>query len=352
MKEHKIKVDGGFIHAVSAGEGPLVLMVHGNPGLAYSWRHQMQPLTQAGYRAVAIDCLGYGESDRPTDMRYYDANAVQAQLLAVIDDFEAEKVVVVGQDFGAQYAWNLAVRAPERVQAVAATVPYDFDLAGRGLKGANPPPDGSDDSMAMSSPYSKPSERYANMAAEHFVHLHYYQQVGPAERELGPQMRLYLQRILYALSADGNLLGWDKHQSQGTGYLDVLAPAPPLPWPWLSEDEFDFFVRSYERLGPELAQVGPLAAYRTADRNWEIGAAWADADVTQPALFICGAADPVLLVIGQDWREAMQRRIPKLVEPAIVPGAGHMVQQERPKEFNAALLAFLTRDDVGIGWSR
>jgi pimeloyl-ACP methyl ester carboxylesterase len=57
-QEYRVDSSGVGIHAISEGEGPMVLMVHGFPGLAYSWRHQMAPLAGAGYRAVAIDCRG------------------------------------------------------------------------------------------------------------------------------------------------------------------------------------------------------------------------------------------------------------------------------------------------------
>ncbi len=341
LTEHKIRTPDGDIFAVSAGAGPVVLMVHGNPGLSYSWRHQMQPLADVGFRAVAIDCLGYGRSDRPTSLDHYHSDAFQRQLLCVLDHFGAERAAIVGQDFGAQYSWNFAVRAPERVGAIAACVPYDFDMSGRGLQGSNPPDDGTDDSMAMSSARLKPSVRFANIAKEHFVHLHYYQEVGPAERELGPQVREYMSRIFYALSADGNLLDWGHTPSAGKGYLDALEKAPPLPWRWLDEAAFDHFVQEYARPGPDLAFVGSLAAYRVADRNWEIGAAWADHDVTQPALFLCGQKDPVLQMLAEGWEDKMRQRIPNLVGSAIIPGAGHMLQQEQPEAFTKALLGFL-----------
>ena len=139
MTEKLIDVGGYHLRAVEQGEGPLVLMIHGFPGLAWSWRHQMEPLAQAGFRAVAIDSLGYGGSDRPTDPAAYDADRMQAYLIALLDHYEAEKAVIVGQDFGAQYAWNLAVRAPDRVAGLIATIPYDYDMAGRAMLGSTPP---------------------------------------------------------------------------------------------------------------------------------------------------------------------------------------------------------------------
>ncbi|MGJ3627968.1 alpha/beta fold hydrolase [Sphingomonas sp. MMS24-JH45] len=77
--------------------------------------------------------------------------------------------------------------------------------------------------------------------------------------------------------------------------------------------------------------------------NWEIGRAWADEDVIQPALLICGAADPVLSLIGADWETRLRSRVHDLRGIAIVPDAGHLVQQEQPDAFNRELIAFLAQ---------
>lgn len=341
MRERMIDAGGVRLRAVEQGEGPLVLMIHGFPGLAYSWRHQMAPLAEAGYRAVAIDSLGYGGSDRPRDPALYTSDRMQAYLLAVLDAYAADTACIVGQDFGAQYAWNMAVRAPERVQGLVATIPYDYDLAGRALLGAaerlHPdaptPPD-------MASPDRLPSERYAVMAAEHFVHFHYFQPVGPADRELAGALADYLRRSFHALSADGDLWAWKALPSEGTGYLDALPQAPPLPWSWLSEAEFAVFVAGYDHPDPMRRMIGGLNSYRTADANWEIGRAWADADVSVPTLFLYGEQDPSFGFFP-DWETRMRDRVPGLVGIESIAGAGHLVQQERPAQFNEALLGFL-----------
>lgn len=341
MRSQMIEAAGHRLHALEAGQGPLVLMVHGFPGLAYSWRHQMAPLAEAGYRAVAIDSLGYGRSDRPLAARAYAADCMQAMLLGVLDHYGAESAVIIGQDFGAQYAWNLAVRAAPRVRGLIATIPYDYDLAGRAMLGRAPrlPPGAAPEAVAAS-PDHLPSARFAAMAAQHFVHFHYFQNPGPAERELGLNARAYLQRLFHALSAAGDLWAWKQRPSAGTGYLDVLPDAPPLPWPWLSEAEFAVFVEAYSQGDLPTRFIGGLNAYRTADENWRQGEVWADADVSVPTLFLYGAKDPSFAFFPA-WEERLRRRVPGLRGIEALPGAGHLLQQEDPGGFNRAMLDFL-----------
>ncbi|HQR05156.1 MAG: alpha/beta hydrolase [Proteobacteria bacterium] len=342
--EHR-QIDCGEveIHAAIQGKGPVVLMVHGFPGLWYSWRHQLPLLADAGYRTVAIDTRGYGRSSRPADPARYDAECILNDLECVLDSLEVEKAILVGQDFGAQAVWNMALRRPHRVSAVVGCVPYDFDLAGRACGGSHPQaPDGTPDTTFASATL-RPSEMFAAAARKHFYHMHYFQTIGPAERELGAQPALFLQRLFWALSARGHLLDWTRFPSAGTGYLDVLAdPEIPLPWPWLSQADFDVYLKEYLRTGPGSAFIGGLNSYRVADRNWELGAPWADANVEQPALFLCGADDVVLQMLRPDWLDLMRTRVPRLAAPALIPGAGHFVQQEQPEAFNAALLGFLS----------
>ncbi|MBS0366136.1 MAG: alpha/beta hydrolase [Proteobacteria bacterium] len=338
------------------GSGPPVIFCHGFPGLGYSWRHQLAALADAGWRAVAPDQRGYGRSDRPLDPRQYDADHVMNDMLAVLDALAEPQAVFVGHDFGAQQVCNLAVRHPQRVQAVVImSCPYDFDLAGRGGSGRAAPDERPDagkgaggsgpaqPSRSFAVPGVRPSVAFAATARQHFFHMHYFQSVGPPERELGAQPREFLLRLFHALSAQGHLLDWSRFPSEGTGYLDVLAPAPPLPWSWLSEAEFEHYLREYLCAGPGAAFTGGLNSYRMADRNWELGEAYADADITQPALFIAGEEDVVLKMLPADALQIMQRRVPDLRGTVLVPGAGHFVQQEAPAAVNAALLRFLSQ---------
>ncbi len=341
ITHQEIPANGVTLHVALAGEGPPVIFCHGFPGLGYSFRHQLPAVADAGFRAVAPDQRGYGRSDRPVEAARYDADCVMQDMLGLLDALNEPEAVFVGHDFGAQQVCNLAVRHPRRVRAlVIMSCPYDFDLAGRG-GGGSQPASGAARAGAFAVPGVRPSAAFAAIARQHFFHMHYFQKIGPPERELGAQPREFLMRLMHALSADGRLLDWSQYPSDGTGYLDVLAPAPPLPWPWLSEAEFEHYVREYTRVAPDAMFLGGLNSYRMADRNWELGAAHADANINQPALFIAGAQDVVLKMIPSDAIDTMRRRIPDLRGVVLVPGAGHFVQQEQPQAVNAALLDFL-----------
>ena len=327
------------MHAVSRGKGPAVLFCHGFPGLWYSWRHQLPVVAAAGFRAIAVDMRGYGRSDRPLSAREYINQTIVADLTGVLDALGERDAVFVGHDFGAQAAWAAALHAPERVRGVVSlAVPYGLGFAG-GEKTRGKPATASQEAAARG---RKPSETYAAIAERHFLHLHYFQKVGPAEAELGSQPRLFLKRIYWALSARGRLLDFKKFPGEGTGYLDVLAdPQETLPWPWLSEEDLDYLVEEYMQAGPEAAFIGGLNSYRAMDLNWEHDRDYGRRPIEQPALFICGEKDPVLQIITPKTLETMPSRVADLRGIELVAGAGHFVQQEQPQAVNQHLLEFL-----------
>ena len=319
------------MHAVSQGVGPAVVFCHGFPGLWHSWRHQLPVVADSGFRAIAVDMRGYGQTDRPADASEYGNQTIVADLTGLLDALGEEQAVFVGHDFGAQAAWATALHAPERVRGVVSlAVPYGVGFAREKKDGKAKPRS------------RKPSETYAAIAKNHFLHLHYFQKVGPAERELGDNPRLFLKRIYWALSARGSLLDFKNFPAEGTGYLDVLAdPKEPLPWPWLSEADLDYLVEQYMQTGPETAFIGGLNSYRAMDVNWEHDRDYGRAEIKHPALFLCGEKDPVLQIITAKTLETMPARVSDLRGTELIPGAGHFVQQEQPRAVNDALLKFL-----------
>ncbi|KPK17397.1 MAG: hypothetical protein AMJ62_01495 [Myxococcales bacterium SG8_38] len=337
------------MHAVLRGEGPPVLLCHGFPGLWSSWRHQLPVIAAAGFRAIAVDMRGYGRTDRPLEASAYGNQTIVADLVGLLDALGEEQAVVVGHDFGAQAAWAAALHAPSRVRGVVSiAVPYGVGFA----RDDETTPSTRTKPDAARARGRRPSDTYATIAKRHFLHLHYFQQVGLAEAELGANPRLFLKRIYWALSARGSLLDFKRFPSEGTGYLDVLAdPKEPMPWPWLSNEDLDYLVAEYLRTGPDTAFIGGLNAYRAMDLNWERDAEYGRATIHCPALFLCGEKDPVLEIITAKSLATMPARVPNLRGIEIIEGAGHFAQQERPTAVNRALIAFLNQTVAPVSGS-
>ncbi len=120
-----VEANGISIHTVSVGEGPLVLFCHGFPESWYSWRHQLQVMADAGFRAVAMDMRGYGNTSAPEDIGAYTMSHLVGDTVGVVRALGADHAVIVGHDWGAPVAWYSALMRPDVFRAVAAlSVPY------------------------------------------------------------------------------------------------------------------------------------------------------------------------------------------------------------------------------------
>lgn len=315
VREETIAVRGVQLRLVTVGEGEPVVMCHGFPGLAHSFRHQLRAVADAGFRAVAVDMLGYGGSSAPDDIERYTNAHAAADLVALLDALGAREAVFVGHDFGAPAAWNAALRYPDRCFGlVLLSVPYAPDRMP-----------------------ALPSEVFANMAQKHFLHLDYFQQPGRAEKELDGRAREFLTRLYFALSGDFRYLDIWK-QGPGQGYLDVLPQAPALPWSWLSEADIDAYAEAFSRTGFR----GGLSWYRAMDENWK-DSQYDGAALVTPTLFLAGAKDPVLEMRGEAGLARMRELCEDLRGELIFDGAGHWIQLERAELVSLHLQHFLKR---------
>jgi pimeloyl-ACP methyl ester carboxylesterase len=310
MVHRRIPTNGIELHVAEAGDGPLVVCCHGFPELWYSWRHQIPALADAGYRVVAPDQRGYGESDRPEALEAYDVVQLGDDILGLLDAYGEERVVVVGHDWGAIVAWHLGQRAPERLRGLAAlAIPFQPRA---------PEP---------------PTRIWARYFADRFFYIEYFQAEGPADEELAADPETMLRRMLWTTSGDAPPEAF-RTNPKGSGYLDALSEPPALP-PWLTEEDLAVYSEQFRRTG----FTGALRWYRNIDRNWELGAApWGSARIEVPTLFVAGDRDLALRLFRPDH---LDEWVPGLREKIHLPGARPWVQQERPAETNAALLRFL-----------
>src|SRR3954453_14698380 len=107
------------LHYVEAGEGPLVVLLHGFPEFWYGWRLQIQPLAAAGFHVVAPDMRGYNLSSRPNDVAAYDSDSLADDVRDLIHERGAESALLVGHDWGGTAAWATAMKHPEVVNRLA-----------------------------------------------------------------------------------------------------------------------------------------------------------------------------------------------------------------------------------------
>jgi pimeloyl-ACP methyl ester carboxylesterase len=312
VTERSVRTPGARLEVVDAGSGPLIVLAHGFPELSYSWRHQVPALADAGYRVLAPDQRGYGRSSAPARVEDYDILALTGDLLALLDDVGEERAVFVGHDWGAMVVWQLALLAPERVAGVVGmSVPF------------------------MPRAPMPPTRLLRQVLGDSWFYVLYFQEPGVADADLGRDPATTMRRLLAAVTREeGAEFDASVMAPDGRGFVDRIPEPDALP-DWLTQVELDHFVAEFTRTG----FTGPINWYRNFDRNWELTAHLADARVEVPSLFIGGALDPVLLMSPPAAAEAWltDHRGTVLVE-----GAGHWVQQQSPREVNAALLGFVT----------
>jgi pimeloyl-ACP methyl ester carboxylesterase len=290
-----VRVNGIELAVAEHGpsSGPVVILLHGFPELGFSWRHQIAPLTAAGYRVLVPDLRGFGASDAPDALADYAIDVLAADVLALIDHAGANQATVIGHDWGADVAWKTAWIHPERVSAVGAlSVPFA--------------------PRAPAPPLGLMRKRFG----EDFYMI-WFQEPGVAEAALQRDVRRTI-----ATSRVWNAAWAAESDDQ-----------PPRP-SFLSESELQVYVDTYTRTGFR----GGLSYYRNLDRNWERTAAFADRPITQPALFLTGERDPVRTFMPA---EAMDGWVSDLRVNEVIAGAGHWLQQQAPEEVNAYLLSWL-----------
>ena len=310
-----VTVNGVRLHVASAGEGPLVLLCHGWPELWLSWRHQLPALANAGFRAVAPDMRGFGQSDAPSDVQSYSLLHLVGDMVGLVRELGEKRAVIVGHDWGAPVAWSAAMMRPDLFYAV----------------------------VAMSVPHrrrgpAQPLRLIREVGMNRFYWI-YFQEPGVAEAELERDVAATMRRLLYSGSGDAPLRQeLPLVLPEGGGLLTLTIDPPRLP-DWLDQATLDTMTAEYQRTGFR----GGLNYYRNIDRNWELLAPWDDVLIRQPALFLAGTRDVVITgPMGQKALADLPANVPGLRGKVLLEGAGHWIQQERPQAVNDALISFLS----------
>jgi pimeloyl-ACP methyl ester carboxylesterase len=314
LTHRTVETNGIRMHLTEAGSGPLVVLCHGFPESWYSWRHQLPALAAAGFRAVAPDMRGYGQTDCPAAIDQYTLLHLVGDMVGLLDALGAEQAVIAGHDWGGPVAWHAALFRPDRFRAV----------------------------IGLSVPYRprgpvRPTKAMPQTDDAVFYQL-YFQTPGAAEADFERDVRHTIRSILYSASGDApsavSPVGMVPRQG---GLLARMINPATLP-AWLTEADVDFYTGEFARTG----FAGGLNWYRNIDRNWELLAPFAGARVLVPALYIAGDRDLVVSFPGMDRLiPNLASFVPPLRATIMLPGCGHWTQQERVGEVNAAMIDFL-----------
>ena len=312
--ERFVDVNGVRLRLLEAGpaDGPVVVLTHGFPELAHSWRHQIPALADAGYHVLAPDQRGYGGSSAPAEVEAYDITALTDDVVGLLDDVGAEQAAIVGHDFGAVVSWNMPLLHPDRVAAVAGLA---FSPVPR--------------------PLTPPTEAFRRIFGDNFFYILYFQEPGVADAELGADPERTMRMMLAGMRMPTDEAAAGRMLAPGrAGFLDRLAEPDRLP-DWLTEGELGYYAAEFSRTG----FTGPLNWYRCFDRNWQILAEPVAHTITVPALFVGGTDDPALSFTRTDRAHEV---VQGPYREVMLEGAGHWIQQERAGEINTELLRFLS----------
>jgi pimeloyl-ACP methyl ester carboxylesterase len=308
-----VRTNGIRMAVYEAGQGFPVVFSHGFPELAYSWRSQVAALAGAGFRAIAPDQRGYGQTDRPADVDQYTIVHLCGDLAGLLDTLQIEKAVFCGHDWGGAVVWMMPLLFPDRVAGVIG-VNTAF------LPRAPSPP------IAML--------RQARGENNYVVA---FQQPGVADQALAKNVeksfRLFFRKGRMTAEEFAKLPA--DSPARKFELLSMLEAEVPLDAPLVvSDDDLRFYVDTYERTG----FTGGINWYRNIDRNWEL-TKHVEYKVKVPSLYV-GAADDV--VLPPSSANGIERWVPD-IEKKTIADCGHWTQQEKPAELNAILIDWLKR---------
>ena len=282
--------------------GKPIILCHGFPEHAFSWRYQIPALVKAGYHVIVPNQRGYGNSSCPVDVTDYDIEHLTSDLVALLDYYDYQDATFVGHDWGANVVWNLALLHSERVNKV----------------------------INLALPYQERGEKpwiefMEEVFGEDFYFVHLNRQPGVADAILEGNTSQFLRNLFRKnvppLPPEPGML------------LINLAKADNPPGePIMDDHELSVFVSAFESSG----FTGCLNWYRNLDRNWHL---MADVKpmINQPTLMIYGDRDLI------PKSESLNDFAPNL--DVVSLDCGHCIQQEKPEETTRAILKWLEQQN-------
>ncbi|TNE70750.1 alpha/beta hydrolase [bacterium] len=305
-KPSLISVNGVVLEVFEAGKqhtGKPIVLCHGFPEHAFSWRYQLQALVEAGYHVIIPNQRGYGNSSRPIEVTKYDIEHLTGDLLALLDYFGYKDATFIGHDWGANVVWNLALLHPERVNKV----------------------------INLALPYQERGERpwiefMEALFGGDFYFVHFNKQSGVADAIMNENTARFLRNIFRKNVPPTSL-------EPGMLMINLARAENPLGESIMQENELSVFISAFESSG----FTGSINWYRNLDRNWHFLANVVPI-IHQPTLMIYGEYDTI------PKSENLKHIVTNL--DIVSLECGHWIQQEKSEETTATILKWLEQKNA------
>ncbi len=307
---HYIKSNSINMAVYEQGEGPAVILLHGFPELAFSWRHQLPALASAGFRVIAPDQRGYGNTDAPPEVADYCADELIADVHGLLDALELESATFVGHDWGALVLWYMAMLAPERIdRLIMLNIPHS------------------------PRPHVDPIRIFRQRFGDDFYIVN-FQDTDEADHAFAADPTHFFDMMMRKNQVRRSQFDQLPPEKKSLSLLQAMAREESSGDPLLTTSERDYYANAFTKSG----FTGPINWYRNWTRNWE-RLEGVEQTIDLPTLFI-GAVDDV--VIPLDRIEAMKPFVTDL-EIHMLDPCGHWSQQEHPDKVNDLILNWLKR---------
>ncbi|CAL9045438.1 unnamed protein product [Musa banksii] len=291
---------GLSLHIAHVGKGELgaVLFIHGFPEIWYSWRHQMNAVAKAGFKAIAPDLHSYGLSTQPSEPEKTTREDLVADLLAILNFLSISKVFIVAKNFGARTAYDFALQHPNRVHGV----------------------------VTLGMPFVSSQGMSYNTLPEGFYILR-WREPGRAEADFGRFDVKRLIRTIYILFSRCEI----PITEEGQEIMDLADPSTPLPR-WFTEEDLNAYVAPYEKSGFHFPLQMPYRGTGIADPKIEV-----------PVLLIMGEKDYAFKFLGMEnyVRSGTLKHFVPDLEIKHIPEGSHFVQEQFPDQVNQLVITFL-----------
>lgn len=283
--------------------GKPIVLCHGFPEHAFSWRHQIHTLAKAGYHVIVPNQRGYGNSSNPTTVSDYDIEHLAGDLVGLLDYYGYDDAIFVGHDWGANVVWGLAQLHPKRVKKI----------------------------INLALPYQERGETpwidfMESIFGEDNYFVHFNRRPGVADAVMNENTSQFIHNIFRKkLPATP--------PEPGMFMINLARAKEPLGESIMSEKELDFFVSAFKSSG----FTGGINWYRNLDRNWHL------LEHINPII-----QHRTLMIYGNHDMIPKFERLTEFVPNVDVVSleCGHWIQQELPEETNQTILKWLKQYDV------